>query len=340
MPTAENGQIKMEMGQTLVPFTALTDSGDHISFNAAHHLLSRADGKEPEIIPDGVASGLQVTVGVSGSNNKVDVSAGYVYLAGVLTSISAAADETVVRASDPETHSINSIQVTALGAVAVITGTEGSAFSETRGAAGGPPYIVVGSIEIAQVRLSSFTAAVVTADEIFQVPGTHRELSTYPGFVPKYSRVENGILCAAGADMNEALPLSHTAGVPKKIYAKYYSPIFSTLGDTDGFVPAETTHSVSSKQIYRKALGAVSGSVGQGAFTAYLQNGIDDAMLAWINQKLWFKFYQDYTNTGRYVLTQGKLGVSRQFPAGDNIAASCTVSAEEASQSVTAEASL
>ena len=36
-----------------------------------------------------------------------------------------------------------------------------------------------------------------------------------------------------------------------------------------------------------------------------------------------------------YILSQGKLGISRTFPAGDNIAAACTISATEAASEVT-----
>jgi len=340
MPNAENALMYMEMGQTFQDFVALVDSGDHKKFNASAHQFSRRSGYAPTILPDGVVNGLEVTVGVSGSNNKIDVSAGYVYLTGVLTSISAAADETVVRSSDPETHSINSVQVTSAGAIAIITGLEGSSFSETRGAAGGPPAIVVGSIEIAQVRLTSFTAAVVLSSEIFAVPNLHRERYDYPTWQVKHSRVSGNVLQKAGVDFDATLPLSHTAGVPKKVYARYYKPIFAELPKTASFVPAEQSHSVSSTQIYGSAIGATSASLGQGAFTAYLENNISDPMIAYKNEILWFKYLQDRTVTSRYILTQGKLGITRANPAGDNLSAACTISADEASQEVTAEVAL
>ena len=37
----------------------------------------------------------------------------------------------------------------------VVAGTATTAFSDTRGASGGPPFIPVGSVEVAQVRLTS-----------------------------------------------------------------------------------------------------------------------------------------------------------------------------------------
>jgi hypothetical protein len=47
-----------------------------------------------------------------------------------------------------------------------------------------------------------------------------------------------------------------------------------------------------------------------------------------------FKFYQNRDNSTPYILTQGILGISRAFPAGDQISAACTISAEEAAVEV------
>ena len=46
------------------------------------------------------------------------------------------------------------------------------------------------------------------------------------------------------------------------------------------------------------------------------------------------KFFQDRLRTP-FILSQGKLGVSRSFPAGDQVTAACTVSAEEEAVEVT-----
>jgi len=51
------------------------------------------------------------------------------------------------------------------------------------------------------------------------------------------------------------------------------------------------------------------------------------------NEYLWFRFYPDRYNSA-YMLTQGKLGISRTWPAGDNINAACTISATEAAVEV------
>jgi len=330
----------MEFGQDFNDFTALTDSGDHLTYDSGVHLWSKKSGKAPTVIPDGVINGLVVSVPASGSNSVVDISAGKVYLAGVETSVSESLDEAVVRATPADTHVINSITVTALGAIAVVQGTEHTAFSETRGADGGPPLIDVGAIEIAQVRLSSSGAAVVTAAEIFDVPNTHRERYDYPTHQIKYSNISNLVLGAAGIKFDIAPMLNHTGSVTKKVYARFYEPIFGALSKVADFVPAENAHSVSSVQIYSGTIGAASSSVGQGSFTAYLETNIDDPLLQNKDETLWFKYLQDSTVTTKYILTQGKLGVSRSNPAGDNLSAACTITPEVASGSVTSEESL
>ena len=91
--------------------------------------------------------------------------------------------------------------------------------------------------------------------------------------------------------------------------------------------------SVSSTQIYGTTLGSSSSTLGQGSFTAYLQDGVTDGLVGLKNQILWFRFYPDRYKSP-YMLTQGKLGISRTFPAGDNLAASCTISASDAATEV------
>jgi hypothetical protein len=340
MPSAENAQLYMEFGQTFQDFVALTDSGDHLTYESGDHLFSKKSGFAPTIRPNGVINGLAVSVAASGSNDVVDVSAGKCYLAGVETSVNASADESLTRATPSDTHIINSITVDSGGSIAVVAGTDHTEFSETRGANGGPPLIPTGSIELAQVRLSASGAAVVVADEIFSVPNVHRERYDYPTWQINHSNVENLVLGAAGITFDVAPMLNHTGPVTKAVYARYYTPIFGALSKVSDFVPAENTHSVSSVQIYGSSIGAASSSVSQGSFTAYLETNIDDPLLQNKDETLWFKYLQDSTVTTKYVLTQGKLGVTRSNPAGDNLSAACTITPEVASQSVTSEASL
>ena len=318
MATAENALLQYEAGQNAVAMSALTNSGDATTFTSAATLWSGKSGSAPVVRPNGLLTGGAVTPDGAAVNNVVDVAALTCNLQGVVTSV-AAGEATITRPATAVSK-ICSITVNASGALAVVAGTDGSttAFSETRAAAGGPPLIPVDSIEIAQVRVTSNTAAVITEAQIFQVVGLHQERADFPLW---------DVVSASGSvRFLAALPLIHTGTVPKKVYASYASPIFADVALASDFVPPETSHSVSSTQVYGTTLGSTSSTLGQGSFKAYLSNGIADPLVVLKNATLWFKFFPDRYATP-YLLAQGKLGISRTFPAGDTIQAACTISA-------------
>jgi len=334
MPSGENGLVQFEAGQTKVSMAALTDSGDHINFTSGAAAWSKRSGYAPEVFADGVATGLRVGVDNSAVNNIVDVTAGTCYLAGVLTSVNAG-EATCVRGGDGDhDYIINSIVITSAGAIDVLTGTgHASAHNEVRNSAGGPPLITVGSIEIAQVRFTSDSAGVVLASEIFDAVGTHREKYDYPHLNINYLPGKDGSPAAGSVTADFAIPLDHVGPTAKPIYAEYYTPVFANSQDTENFVPPEESHSVSSKPVYGKALGSTSSSVSQGSFTFYGSDNVTDTLIALKNEILIYKFFPD-ENKAPYLLCQGKLGISRTFPAGDNMAAACTISALNAAVEV------
>lgn len=326
MAISSNAQIEFEAGQTLVAMAELTDSGDHTTYEGASSPWSQASGFTPVIRPNGLVTGGAVTPAVSGTNDKVDVAALTCYLAGVLTSVSAGTDVTVSRGADTDTHRITSITVTAQGAIAAVAGVDGTAFSETRGANGGPPLIAVGAIEIAQVRVTSISAAAVDSDEIFDVIGQHCERYDYPAW--SINPFDGSITLSA------ALPQSHTGPVTKKIYAQYYTPIFQTVAKAVDFKPAEASYSVTSQEYYGGVIGGSSSSLGQASFTVMLEDGHTDSLLQQAGNNILIKFKQD-RNRAPYSLTQGILGITRTFPKTSQVQAACTVSAELSTQDFT-----
>jgi len=328
MPSAEDGIMYYEAGQSSNAMTELSDSGDHIIFNSDDDLWSDKSGYECNVKPNGLATGGAVSPAATGTDDLIDVAALTCYLAGVLTEVGAAADETVLRGVTTDTHRKSSVTITSAGAVAIVAGTDHTAFSDVRGADGGPPYIPVGSIEIAQIHLTSIAAAPITADEIKSVIGSHVERFDFPTWEVKRVRVTNQVIGLAGVDFNSALPVIHTGDVPKKVYASWYEPSFAEVPRSVDFVPAGESHSVSSKEIYGGTIGATSKSLGQGSFTTYFEDGISDNLLTLDGEKLWFKFKQDRLKTP-YILVQGKLGITQSFPAGDSISGACTITAEE-----------
>jgi antitoxin (DNA-binding transcriptional repressor) of toxin-antitoxin stability system len=323
MSTAENAKLQYEAGQNAVAMSALTDSGDHTSYTSAATLWSGRSGYAPVVRPNGLLTG-----GVSTKtavNNQISVAALTCNLAGVVTSVSTG----TITITRPATAvaKINSITVTSAGALAMVAGTDSTTtdFSETRAAAGGPPLIPTGSIELGQVRVISNSAAPITDAEIFQVVGLHQERADFPLYDVNYGSGKVTFLAEN--------PLIHTGPVSKAVYASYASPIFADVALASDFVPPETSHSVTSTQVYGTTIGSTSSTLNQGTFTAYLQNGVGDPLVSLKNAILWFRFYPD-RYAADYILSQGKLGIARTFPAGDQIQATCTISASAAATEV------
>jgi len=322
MPTAENAKLQYEAGQASAAMAALTDSGDKTTFTSGASLWSGRSGYAPVVRPNGLLTGGAITP--TAVNNQVSVAALTLNLNGVVTSVNAGT-LLATRGLTTDICCITSLTVNSSGVLTAVAGTDHTAFSEVRGDPGGPPFIAVDSVEIGQVRLGSITAAVVAAAEIFTVVGVHRETADYPLHAINY----NG----GSVTFDSALPASHTGSVAKKVYASYASPIFADVSLASDFVPPETAHSVASVQVYGSTIGSTASTLNQGTFTAYLQNGVSDGLVALKNANLWFKFFPDRYQS-RYILAQGKLGIARTFPAGDSIQAACTVSASSAAVEV------
>lgn len=332
MPDASNALLQYEADQTAVGITELTDQGDHKDYRSSSTLWSGKEGKAPVVTPNGVYDGGIITPAISATNNLIDITQCRAYLAGVLTTVAASTDITVNRptVSNYQKHSIT---ITAGGAFAVVEGTEGSSFSETRDAAGGPPLIDADAIEIGQVWFDSQSAAVVTEDEIYQVIGSHQERWDYPQWEVKYSNVQNGALGYAGIEFYSALALIHTGAVPKDVYASWYTPIFQEVVDAYDWVPPANAISINSTEVYGRVKASKSQSLGAGSFSAHLQDGVSDNILRHENSLLWFRFYPNRLNSP-YQLAQGHMALQQSFGAGSNIEAAFTLAAEYQRQNI------
>lgn len=318
MSSAANAQLEYESSQTPYAMAALTDSGDHKTFGNSAAYWSQKSGFTPDIKPNGILTGGALSPS-AGQSDKVDVSALTANLNGTVTAVAGATGVAVSRGLTTDTHRITSITVNAAGSIAAVAGTDGTAFSEVRGADGGPPFIPVDSIEVGQIRVSSVTAAEVTSDEIFTEVGTHTERANFPTYTQD---PRSGSLT-----FRAALPQIHTGSLPKKVFAKVYEPVFTAVDLADAFKPPEKTNSVSSSQVYGGAIGSVSSSLGQGSFTAYLEDGATDDLVALKGETLFFKFFPDRNKTP-FIYGYGVLGVGRQFPANGQISAACTISSQ------------
>lgn len=323
MSTAENAKLQYEAGQTSYAMAALS-TADGLNYTSSASLWSRKAGYTPVVRPNGLLTGGAITPDAAAANDKVDVAALTCNLNGVVTSV-AAGEVTIGRGVSADTHRITSIVVNAAGSLAAVNGVDGTAFSETRGADGGPPLIAVDAIEIGQVRVTSVTAAPVSAAEIFTVIGTHTEYASYPPYTLDY---RNGKIVYAAAN-----PSTHTGPTPRRVFASYAAPIFSDVPTASDVVLPETSYSVTSTQVYGGTIGASSATLNQGSFTAYLEDGVTDPLVALKGSNLWFRFYPDRYKSP-YTLCQGILGMSRTFPVADTVQAACTISAASAAVEV------
>ena len=315
--------IRYEAGQTAQPFEAAVDSGNATLFSASFYPVSAASGSEPVIAPYGLLTGGAITPHVT--NNLVTVASLTASMAAVsgadangVLAVSAGT-ATITRAAT-NLAKINSITIDATGAIATVAGADGAsaAFSEVRGAPGGPPLIPVGSIEIGQVRVATSAAAVITSAQIYAVPGLHLERSDYPVYALNYA---TGKITFAAA-----LPLIHTGAVGKKVFIRGATPLFAPIANTADWVPAESTYSINSTSTYDGPVGSASSSLGQASFTAILKDGITDAVINSKGLEIWFEFRPDRDKLVPKQLTQGIFGVSRTFPAGGgSFSAACTV---------------
>jgi len=199
-----------------------------------------ADGSDPFTVLDPIRQAVQATImgarqapgRISGGAvtpsvqaDKVDVAALTAMLGSLVVSVDAATGLTVTR---PETDvaKINSVIVTGAGALAVVAGADGvpgepgeegeedapSAFSLVRGAAGGPPSLPTGSIEIAQIRLTTAAPGVIEAGAITLAGVTLRAL---------IDRMEEGPTSRERADLD----------VPLGALTTVYRATYSTVGD-------------------------------------------------------------------------------------------------------------
>jgi hypothetical protein len=333
MTTAENSALYYEAGQTFTPMTEMTDSGDHKIFNSDAECWSDEAGFSPLVKSDGVLTGLVVSA--AAGNNLVDVSAGTLNLDGYVMDMASVTNKICARGTDINVCIINSITITSAGAFAVVSGSAGEQFSEVRGADGGPPFIPIGSVEIAQVRLSSITDAPVLASEILAVPNKHRELANYPAILTTdFIREQNGIIGSAGVTFSTPLMCNHSGNTPKNVYAQYCEPEFAEIGRAADFQPAANSLTTSSQPYYGGAIGEVSTALKSGKFKAYLDNGISDPILAKEGKKIWLKYLVDRYQPGNYILTQGFLGITAQYPAKGSIYADFTINATDAGKRI------
>ena len=275
-------------------------------------------------------TGFAITPAAAAGNNNVDVAAGTLYAPGMTgastttgqISINAATNIACTRGTT-NGYRITAITIDSSGAVTAVPGTESTAFTETRGSAGGPPLIPVGSVELGQVRFTSTTAAVVSASEIYQVVGTHQERSDYP--VPTIDPIAGTIT------FSEALPLIHTGTVAKRVSARIATPTFVPLAYARNFVPATNSASTNTETYYQRTRGTASLSLGSASFELSLEDGVTDDFVTKVaaSPTMLFKYKPDKNRTA-YSVTQGIPSLAITNAPNAHPTATVTIAASQA----------
>jgi len=329
-------------GGTFYAMHALTDSGDHQTFNfVGDDFISNFKGKtsdsdySPTVRVDGVISGGTVIPAVSATNNLVDVTTMSAYIGGNdytgASKVSADTDLTCVRGAGAATaFIINSIICDAAGAFSVLTGTGDTSHDLTggRGGAGQPPYITVGSIEVAQVRFTSETAALVTADEIKMIPNVTREMAMRPGYDIEFARVSGGSLDSPGVTMRTPLAAIHTADTARRVFMECYAANFAEWqGVRDVAFQGETIGSTSS-ETFSGVRSFTTSEISEGSFTWEVGSLTSDpewSVMEGKDARTWFKLLESRTATGYLVCQAAASGVPT-VPASGAIAVTVTLS--------------
>ena len=322
----ENAILYVETTQTQSAPTIMTDTGDHTLYTSPVNCWSRRAGYAPTVRPDGIITGATITT--RSSNDTVNISQGQVYLAGLLTTVTAA-NVVCARTGDAGNPCIiTSIIVTALGAYAALQGLKGASLSATRGAAGGPPLITVGCIEIGQIKYTSEAAAPIASTAIYQEVGVHRERFDYPGWEINAIPSHEGIIPGGSVTMMAAQALTHIGPTTKRMYVTYAEPGFQGLFPVSDFVPPTNSHTVNTVRVYGGSVATWAATVGQGSFIVYLVNGAGNWIFTLIDKILTFHFKPDRYQPGGTVC-QGRLGVRPSFPATGLMVANCVITAAE-----------
>jgi hypothetical protein len=330
-------KLQIEAGQTLVEFEALTDVGNQKVFTPSAAIMSGV--VEPEVRVDGIVTGINL-LSPGSSADTVAVGAFSANSQGTLYSVAAGTVDISTLRPATDVAKVISITMDSTGALAAVEGTDGTdaTFSTTRGADGGPAYIPVGSVEIGQIHLTSSAAAVITTSEVKQ-SGDYTERSDFPVYdtnpIGVGIKADEAGKTNAYVEFNEALDTRHTGDVTKGVYCQYYTPSFADVTRVTDFTPAETSYSISSTATYDGAVGSESSSLGQASFSAIVKDGIQDLIVINADKNLTFKHYPN-KNASAHTVTQGKVGISRSYPAEGNLSVSGTITASVATASFTA----
>lgn len=328
-----NYELAIESAQ--VPFLDdLLTTEDGQLFSSVNAPWSDAEGSEAVIKVSGVLTGAAVSV--SATANQVSVSAGTARLPWVAgadeygdIAVEANAALVITRGSGDDTHIVNAVVINASGDYAIVAGSPHTAHVTDRGEPGGPPYVPVDEILVAELYLTTIASAVVLPAEIRQAPGINRELS----YLPVYQTH----LATGEINFAAQLQMIHAGDTPRYVHVSGAVPLFAAIPWITDWQPAESTYSVDSTMTFDGPLGSSTQSMGEASFNALFRNATDRLtapLNALVGQNLWFRYKPSKNKTYPYQLTQGRLSLSGAIPAEGEITVACTIAPQERSLTI------
>lgn len=328
-----NYELAIESAQ--VPFLdELLTTEDGQLFSSTNAPWSDAEGSEAVIKVSGVLTGALVSV--SATANQVSVSAGTARMPWVTgadangdIAVDANAALAITRGASTDTHIVNAIVINASGDYDIVPGIAHTEHVATRGEPGGPPYVPVNEILVAELYLTTIASAVVLPSEIRQAPGVNRELS----YLPVYQTH----LATGEIKFASQLQMIHTGDTPRYVHVSGAVPLFAAIPWVTDWQPAESTYSVDSTMTFDGPLGSSTQSMGEASFNALFRNAVD-RLTAPLNdlvgQNLWFRYKPSKNRAYPYQLTQGRLSLSGAIPAEGEITVACTIAPQERSLTI------
>jgi len=328
--SGKDGMVEVELGATYFPMQALSSVSSPASavnkkFTTGQTYISPIEDYEPNVRLDGVVSGLLITASVNA--DEVDFSAGEVNVKGEVVQVTAGQVSSLTRPAIDGNIVQNAIVVDGLGAVTAEAGTEG-ATSNTRGAAGGPPYIPVDSVLLGYVILEYVAAtggAVVTDDEI---DSASKERADIPGYKILYhdgqdERNPDGSNEGC-IEFTSILPGIHTGSTIRNVYMSWRTPTFEEVPDCFDVVKPETMDIISTRaygDLYMEK--ETSSPSWTATFTKYWKK-VNDIIDVVKNSKRFIKLYPDKDEAGHWlgvcIITSG-----HSIPVGDAMSADISV---------------
>lgn len=311
MATSTEALIQYEGDATMFTNEQLT-TADNLAFDSLGNRWSSSPGFTPVVRPNGLETGGAIIPGAA--NDQVAVAAGTVFIGGLQVGFSADPALVITR---PAASMVNKTVITidSLGVITAITGTDSATFSDTFGAAGGPPFVPVDEVMIGQVHLTSDVAALIIAAEI-KTRASFTERFDSPAWTIDFLN--------AGIDFTAALALIHTGSVPKQVFASYAEPIFFQQDRTFDWVPADESFSASTRVFHRGSTATQSTTLNSASFSILTSNNITDAILAEQGKTIWFKYFADQNETP-FQLTLGTFSFTRTNPTEDETQTDVTI---------------